>query len=166
MTDPTQPSPAVLAAMLSGAPEGMPAPPSRAALAAVLAQAAEGAPLLADRPVYLNWLAGKQRIDLANGWKLWVWWGHGGHLDYLESALSPDGAHWSHGCDRWPDWNAGPDAVVLDPLTHLITPEQRERLRQRLLTCSCWPEPDPLPVPSPPTREQMDALWPVEEMAS
>ena len=26
--------------------------------------------------------------------------------------------------------------------------------------------PDPLPVPSPPTREQMDALWPVEEMAS
>jgi hypothetical protein len=56
--------------------------------------------------------------------------------------------------------------VVLNPLEHLITPEQRERLRQRLLTCSCWPGPDPLPVPPPPTREQLDALWSVEEMAS
>lgn len=149
MTDPTQP----------------PAPPSRAALAAVLAQAAEGEPLLADRPVPVDdWIT--QRADMANGWKLWIWWLPSGQLDRLWAATAPDGARWELGCDRWPDWGAGPDAVVLDPLTHLITPEQRERLRQRLLTCSCWPEPDPLPTPPPPTREQLDALWDVEEMAS
>jgi len=150
MTDPTQP----------------PAPPSRAALAAVLAQAAEGEPLLANRPVPVisDWTT--QRVDMANGWRLWLWWLPSGQLDRLTCATAPNGAHWSYGCDRWPDWNAGPDAVVLNPLEHLITPEQRERLRQRLLTCSCWPEPDPLPVPPPPTREQLDALWPIEEMAS
>jgi hypothetical protein len=84
----------------------------------------------------------------------------------LWAATAPDGARWQFGCDRWPDWDAGSDAVVLNPLTHLITPEQRERLRHRLLTCSCWPEPEPLPVPPPPTREQLNALWDVEEMAS
>ena len=150
MADPTQP----------------PTPPSRAALAAVLAQAAEGEPLLADRPVYLNWLAGKQRIDLANGWSLRIWWGHGGQLDYLESALAPDGAYWTYGCDRWPDWNAGPDAVVLDPLEHLITAEQREQLRQRLLTCNCWPERE-LPLrPEPPPVAEIDWLSPFDLMAS
>ena len=143
----------------------LPAPPSRAALAAVLAQAAEGEPLLAHRPVAAHdWTT--QRLDTANGWKLWVWWDPGQQMVQLSSATSPDGAYWSYGCDRWPDWGAGPDAVVLEPLQHLITPEQRERLRQRLLTCSCWPEPDPLPVPPPPTRAQLDALWPIEEMAS
>jgi hypothetical protein len=139
-----------------------PAPPSRAALAAVLAQAAEDEPLLADQPGGGLRL---QRVDLANGWRLGVLW-FLGDQPALRSASAPDGAYWSHGCDRWPDWGAGPDAVVLEPLQHLITPEQRERLRQRLLTCSCWPEPDPLPVPPPPTREQLDALWDVEEMAS
>jgi hypothetical protein len=165
MTDPTQPSPAVLAAMLCGAPEGMPAPPSRAALAAVLAQAAEGAPLLANRPVLVGDRI-TQRVDMANRWCLWFWWLPSGQLDRLWAATAPGGARWEYGCDRWPDWDAGPDAVVLDPLTHLIAPEQRERLRQRLLTCSCWPEPDPLPAPPPPTREQLAALWDVEEMAS
>ena len=139
-----------------------PAPPSRDALAAVLAQAAEGEPLLAEEPGGHGRL---QFVDMANGWRLGVLWSLGDQ-PALWSALAPDGAYWSHGCDRWPDWGAGPDAVVLDPLTHLITPEQREQLRQRLLTCSCWPEPDPLPVPPPPTREQLDALWPIEEMAS
>jgi len=142
-----------------------PAPPSRAALAAVLAQAAEGEPLLADQPVLIgDWIT--QRVDTANGWRLCVWWLPSGQFDRLAIAVAPDGAYWTYGCDRWPGWNAGPDAVVLDPLTHLITPGQRERLRQRLLTCSCWPEPDPLPTPPPPTREQLDALWPLEEMAS
>ena len=142
-----------------------PAPPSRVALAAVLAQAAEGEPLLANRPVpSFDWFT--QRVDMANGWKLWIWWWPDGQMELLLSAIAPDGAYWSHGCDRWPNWDAGPDAVVLNPLQHLITPEQREQLQQRLLTCSCWPEPDPLPVPPPPTREQLDALWPIEEMAS
>jgi hypothetical protein len=56
--------------------------------------------------------------------------------------------------------------VVLEPLRHLLTDEQRERLRQRLLACSCWPEPDPLPEPPRLTAEQIDALWPLEDMAS
>ena len=142
-----------------------PAPPSRAALAAVLAQAAEGKPLLANRPVpFFDWFT--QRVDIVNGWKLWIRWLPDGRMDLLDSALSPGGGYWSYGCDRWPDWDAGPGAVELNPLDHLISPEQRERLRQRLLICSCWPEPDPLPVPPPPTREQLDALWDVEEMAS
>jgi hypothetical protein len=141
------------------------APPSRAALAAVLAQAAEGEPLLADQPVLVgDWIT--QRVDMANGWRLWFWWLPSGQLDRLWAATAPDGAHWSYGCDRWPDWGAGPDAVVLDPIHHLMAPEQREKLRQRLLTCSCWPEPEPPPMPPPPTREQLDALWPLEEMAS
>ena len=139
------------------------APPSRAALAAVLVQAAEGAPLVASDPGG-RWLL--QRVDMANGWSLWVSWQSRDEMESIWCASAPDGATWSYGCDRWPDWGAGPDAVALEPLTHLVAPEQRERLRQRLLSCSCWPEPDPLPVPPPPTREQLDALWPIEEMAS
>ena len=151
MIDPTQP----------------PAPPSRAALSAVLVQAADGAPLLANRPVDpLDWCA--QRVDLQNGWRLCVCWDSGAVMDRLIDAWAPDGAHWTYGCDRWPDWNAGPAAVVLDPLTHLITPEQRERLRQRLLTCRCWPEPDPLPAPPRRSPEEIERLltFDVEEMAS
>ena len=142
-----------------------PTPPSRAALAAVLAQAGEpDCALLADRPV--SDAGGAQRIDLANGWRLWVSWWPDRQMHLLRAALAPDGGLWSHGCDRWPDWNAGPDAVVLDPLEHLLTPERREQLRQRLLTCSCWPEPEPLPEPPRLTAEQIDALWPLEDLAS
>jgi len=149
---------------LRDATEMVPAPPNRAALAAVLAQAVEpDCALLADRPPMAGWA---QRVDLASGWSLWIWWSSQDEMDRLWGAKAPDGAYWTYGCDRWPDWNAGPDAVVLDPLTHLLTPEQREQLRQRLLTCSCWPEPDPLPEPLPPTREELAALFPVEEMAS
>ena len=140
-----------------------PAPPSRAALAAVLAQAGEpDCALLADRPV--SDAGGAQRIDLANGWRLWVSWWPDRQMHLLHAALAPDGGVWSHGCDRWPDWNAGPEAVVLDPLRHLLTDEQRERLRQRLLSCSCWPEPDPLP--EPPSMAEIDELFPLEVMAS
>ena len=139
-----------------------PAPPSRAALAAVLAQAAEpDCALLADRPVAGF---GSQRIDLANGWRLWVSWWPDRQMHLLHVALAPDGGLWSHGCDRWPDWNAGPEAVVLEPLRHLLADEQRERLRLRLLTCSCWPEPDPLP--EPPSMAEIDELFPLEVMAS
>lgn len=151
MTDPTLP----------------PARPSRAALAAVLAQAANGDPLLADRPVDpLEWCA--QMVDLQNGWRLCVCWNLGAVMDRLIDAWAPDGAQWAYGCDRWPDWNAGPAAAVLDPLTHLLTPEQRERLRQRLLTCNCWPELDPLPAPPPRSAEEIERLltFDVEEMAS
>jgi hypothetical protein len=144
-----------------------PTRPSRAALAAVLARAAKGEPLLADRPVDPHeWCA--QMVDLQNGWRLCVCWNSGAVMDRLIDAWAPDGAHWTYGCDRWPDWNAGPEAVVLDPLTHLLTPEQRERLRQRLLTCRCWPEPDPLPAPPPRSAEEIERLltFDPEEMAS
>ena len=87
-----------------------PAPPSRDALAALLNQAAEGEPLLADRPVAeVGW--GSQRIDFANGWRLCVWWLPGERLDRLWAASAPDGGCWTYGCDRWPDWQAGPGAV-------------------------------------------------------
>ncbi len=69
---------------------------------------------------------------------------------------------WTYGCDRWPDWSAGPDAVVLDPLVHLLEPEQRQRLQARLETCSCWPAPDPLPLPPPITPAQWRALFEVD----
>ncbi len=148
-------------------PIAPPARPSRAVLAAVLARAAKGEPLLADRlPLEDDWIT--QRVDLASGWSLWVWWDPGAVMAFLGAATDPDGDHWTYGCDRWPDWNAGPAAVVLDPLTHLITPEQRERLRQRLLTCRCWPEPDPLPAPPPRSAEEVERLltFDPEEMAS
>ena len=142
-----------------------PAPPSRAALAAVLIQAADSEPLLADRPVAdITW--GLQTISLANGWRLRIWWHPGQQMGPLHGAMAPDGGVWTYGCDRWPDWNAGPDAVALDPLRHLITPEQCERLRQRLLTCSCWPEPDLPPRPAPPTMAELEAMPSVEVMAS
>jgi hypothetical protein len=145
-----------------------PAPPSRAALAAVLAQVAEpDCRLLADQmPDENDWVT--QRVDLASGWSLWVHWVPGLIMERLFAAQAPDGARWTFGCDRWPDWNAGPAAVVLDPLTHLITPEQRERLRQRLLTCNCWPEPDPLPLPPRRSPEEVERLltFDVEDLAS
>jgi hypothetical protein len=148
-------------------PTEPPAPPSRAVLAAVLARAANGERLLADRPVDpIDWCT--QRVDLASGWTLQVSWEPGQRMGPLFGALSPGGDFWTYGCDRWPDWNAGPEAVVLDPLTHLITPEQRERLRQRLLTCRCWPELDPLPAPPPRSAEEVERLltFDPEEMAS
>gem|GEM_PF-1522652 len=142
-----------------------PAPPSRAALAAVLAQAGEpDCPLLADRPV--SDAGGAQRIDLANGWRLSLWWHPGPELARLWAATAPDGGIWTLGCDRWPDWNAGPEAVVLEPLRHLLTDEQRARLQQRLLNCGCWPEPDPLPEPKPPSMAEIEELYPLDVMAS
>ena len=141
-----------------------PTPPSRAALAAVLVQAAEpDCPLLADHmPVENDWVT--QRVDLANGWTLWVHWLPGLTMERLFAAQAPGGARWSYGCDRWPDWNAGPEAVVLEPLRHLLSPEQRQRLHQRLLTCCCWPEPEPLP--EPPSMAEINRLYPVDLLAS
>lgn len=133
-----------------------PAPPSRASLAAVLAQAADSEPLLADRPASVG---ACQQVDLANGWTLGLWWQHA-NAARLMTARAPDGACWTFGCDRWPDWNAGPEAVPLEPLRHLITPEQRARLQQRLLSCCCWPEPDPFP--EPPSMDEINRLFPVE----
>jgi hypothetical protein len=129
----------------------------------VLAQAGEpDCALLADRPV--SDAGGAQHIDLANGWRLSLWWHPGADTCFLVGALAPDGGCWTWGCDRWPDWLAGPEAVVLEPLRHLLTDEQRERLQQRLLACSCWPEPDA--PPEPPSMAWIDEQFPLEVMAS
>lgn len=118
---------------------------------------------MADRPVD-EISHGLQRVDLANGWQLVIWW-IGGRMGPLHQARGPavqmhqpassevqmhqpaaDTVQvWTYGCDRWPDWSAGPEAVVLDPLVHLLTPAQLQRLEDRLQCCSCWPAPVPLP---------------------
>lgn len=134
------------------ATEMPPARPSREALAAALAQAAESEPMLAHRSVD-PWNFPMQQVDMANGWVFWFWWTTDQQLATLLKARASDGTVWDWGCDRWPDWDAAAEAVNLNPLEHLISPEQRERLQERLLNCNCWPEPDPLP-PLPPINLQ------------
>ena len=132
-------------------------PPTRAELVAVLRQAGGPEPLLADRPVAeIEW--GLQRVDMASGWQLWLWW-RGGEMGPLHAARAPGGGRWSYGSDRWPDWLAGPDAVPLDPIAHLLEDDDRDRLRARLLSCSCWPAPDPLPPPEPPSMAGLIEHW-------
>jgi hypothetical protein len=88
------------------------------------------------------------------------WWNPEDRLQRLSSAVGPGGGLWGYGCQRWPDWDAGPTAVVLDPLRHLISEADRERLRLRLLDCRCWPA---LPQPrlvAPPIEE----IWSEDEL--
>jgi hypothetical protein len=139
MTDPTPPIP--------------PAPPTHEAVAAVLIAAADGAPLLADQPVSeLHW--GLQRVDTASGWQLGIWWRQQ-IMGPLHSATAPDGGRWIYGCGRWPDWLAGSEAVVLDPLAHLLTADQRQRLQDRLLSCNCWPAVELPSLPEPPLLSEI-----------
>lgn len=137
----------------------LPPRPTSEAVAAALIAAADGAPLLADQPVS-ELVHGPQRITMANGWRFAVWWHPCERMGPLHEAVSPEGLRWIYGCARWPDWDAGPAAVVLDPIRHLLSDDQRARLRVRLLTCSCWPAPIQQPLPEPPelTPEQ-EAEW-------
>jgi hypothetical protein len=89
---------------------------------------------------------GLQTIDTMSGWQLTVWWVRG-DLGPLHRAVDPAGLEWVHGCARWPDWQAGPESVVLDPIEHLLTSEQRQQLEARLKAARCWPPP-PMPVAS------------------
>ena len=123
----------------------LPARPTSHTVAAALVRAAAGEALLADRSVASAWW-GLQRLDTVSGWQLAVWWVRG-ELGPLHQAIDPDGLEWIHGCARWPDWSAGPEAVVLDPIEHLLTSEQRQQLEVRLRTARCWPAP-PAPVAS------------------
>ena len=132
--------------------------PTSAAVAAALIAAADGAPLLADQPVAELW-HGTQWITMASGWRFAVWWHPGEIMGPLHEAVSPEGLQWVYGCARWPDWEAGPEAVVLDPIRHLLSDDQRARLRARLLTCSCWPAPIQQPRPEPPTMDQIMKAW-------
>ena len=81
------------------------------------------------------------------GWRLLIMWREGAIL-HLSQARGPGGVHWSYGCDRWPDWTAGPEAVPLCPIGHLLAPLERVALQRRLLTEPCTP-PLQLPVNAP-----------------
>lgn len=147
-------------------PPEAPAPPTGEQLAAVLIAAANGAPLLADRSGQ-EIGSGFQRVDVVVdglAWRLRLlwderWWDEEDRLQQLISAVAPGGGRWEYGCQRWPDWDAGPTAVVLDPLLHLISDGERERLRMRLLDCRCWPD-WPVVVVAPPVEE----IWTEDEL--
>ena len=89
----------------------------------------------------------QQQLVTVPGWRLLVMWREGAIL-HLSQAWGPDGVHWSYGCDRWPDWTAGPDAAMLCPIRHLLTPLERAALQRRLLAEPCTPPPQ-LPVNAP-----------------
>ena len=115
--------------------------PTSHAVAAALVRAAGGEALLADRRSSCELLE-LQTVDLVSGWQLAIWW-ESGVIGPLHQAIDPDGLQWIHGCARWPDWSAGPESVVLDPIEHLLTSEQRQQLQARLGDARCWPAPLP-----------------------
>ena len=106
-------------------------------------------------------LLNRQQVWASSGWRFAFWW-QLGVLHRLAVALAPDGGRWEYGCSRWPDWLAGFDAVVLDPIPHLLIPEQRAQLQARLLTCPLRPRP---PVPEYFTRPwpSLDETFPPDE---
>lgn len=127
-----------------------PRPPSEA-VAAALVRVADGEPALLHRP----WQEGRGLLwlDTLSRWRLAIWW-MGEALGPLHWAADPAGLQWVHGCARWPGWDAGPDAVALDPIAHLLTAEQRARLQAVVMALPCWPEPEqPPPRPHPPLSE-------------
>lgn len=102
---------------------------------------------------------GCQSVRLASGWRLRVWWFFCGAMGPLSGAMAPDGRRWDYGCDRWPDWEAGSKAVILDPFRHLITPEQREMIAERLSVAEVQPPPE-IEVEAPLLGE----IWTDEEL--
>lgn len=135
-------------------PDDLPPRPTSAAVAAALASIAAGEAFLASvAPDETDHHL--QQLDTVSGWRLAIWWRRG-EMGPLHSAISPEGLQWTYGCARWPDWLAGPDAVVLDPIRHLLDDEQRQALRRVLIDPVCWPAPDPLPIVAPPPREWTD----------
>jgi hypothetical protein len=111
-----------------------PPPPSGDAVAAALIAVASGAVPVEAWPVRADEPLDRQQVWAGNGWRFAFWW-QLGVLHRLAVALAPGGGRWEYGCGRWPDWTAGPDAVVLDPIHHLLTPEQHAQLQARLLEC-------------------------------
>lgn len=128
--------------------------PTSEAVAAALVAVAQGLPFVANvQPSEAE--HNLQELDTMTGWRLAVWW-RGGEMGPLHSATDPAGLQWIYGCARWPDWDAGPAAVVLDPIRHLLDDAQRQALAQRLRGAVCWPPVEPYPVPVPPP---LDAIW-------
>lgn len=128
--------------------------PSRQDLIKILRQAADhevaiSADInLVDAPM---WAVQTVRF---NGWRLAILW-HGDKIDHLSTTDDPLGRHWSYGCDRWPNWEAGPDSLPLCPIRHLLTSAERQALEARLLTTPADPEPPP-PTEVPTVDEIMD----------
>lgn len=122
--------------------------PSRQELASMLQGLAAGddVPVVNRSVESLGW--GIQSVRLASGWRLRVWWLDDGSMGPLSGAMAPDGRRWVLGCDRWPDWEAGSQAEILDPLQHLITPLDRLAIGE-LLQIAEVVEPQPLPEPAP-----------------
>ena len=131
--------------------------PSHEAVAAALVAVADGLPFLANvQPSEAD--HNLLRLDLVSGWQLAIWW-RLGELGPLHSATDPQGLQWIYGCGRWPGWDAGPAAVVLDPIRHFLDDGQRQALRQRLMAAICWPAPEP-----PPPRDLPEPEWTLDEL--
>lgn len=106
---------------------------------------------------------GSQRVK-SNGWRFIFWWDDRWwdepKLDGCFFAIGPDNQRWEYGADRWPSWDAGPDAVPLQPLRHLLNGEQYDQLRAQLLVCPCWEE----NVPAMPEPPALADIWTKDEL--
>lgn len=73
-------------------------------------------------------------ITTASGWWLLLEINDEGSPAHLTHAQPPSFLlpPWTYGCQR-DDWTAGPDALVITPVT-LLTADQRQALRERLET--------------------------------
>jgi hypothetical protein len=130
-------------------------------VAAALIAVASGAVPVEAYAVRLDEPLDRQQVWAGNGWRFAFWWRRG-ELHRLAVALAPGGGRWEYGCGRWPDWTAGPDAVVLDPIAHLLTPQERDALQARLLNCTPRHRP---PVPEYFLRPcpSLDETFPADE---
>jgi hypothetical protein len=140
--------PATLPANHPGDREPTPAVrPTREALVEALRLIANPAqPIAVDQTPDETGSYQQQQVTVP-GWRLLIMWREGTIL-HLSQAWGPGGVHWEYGCDRWPDWAAGPEAAMLCPVGHLLTPLERAALERRLLAEPCTPPPQ-LPVNAP-----------------
>ena len=121
--------------------------PTREALADALRQVIDPAQAIRVDSTPFETSTYQQQLVTVPGWQLLIMFRHG-TISHLSQAWGPNGVHWACGCDRWPDWTAGTDAVLLCPIRHLLTPLERAALERRLLAEPCTPPPQ-LPVTAP-----------------
>ena len=157
MTQPRQrrkPQAATLPSNHPGDREPTPAVrPTREALVAALRQVIDPA-----QPIQVDFTPDEtgsyqQQMVTVPGWRLLIMFRHGAIL-HLSQAWGPGGTHWEYGCNRWPDWAAGPEAVPLCPIGHLLTPLERATLQRRLLA-----EPSTPPATAPAAKVSIDDLF-------
>ena len=121
--------------------------PTREALTEALRQVADPAQPIAVDQTPDETGSYQQQLVTVPGWRLLIMWREGA-ISHLSQAWAPGGTHWAYGCDRWPDWTAGPEAVLLCPIQHLLAPLERAALERRLLAEPCTPPPQ-MPVNAP-----------------